>query len=123
MGGKKPDKSDDFDALQALSEGDGSVGHAQKSHEEALNALMNTSERAKDNQKEERFIWILILIIFADCHFMMSAQNFGGPLIVGCLEFVLVLVLAGKCGVDEVLPFIDRLLSVVARPSANDGNS
>ena len=119
MTGKSKDGSDEFAALQALAHADPSEDPLPKGQPELLDSLMNDHERVRDQIKEERFIWILVLMIVLDLFFMMPAQNFGGPLMVGALQLILILVLAQKCGVDEVLPFIDRVLSMVTRTSAD----
>lgn len=119
MSGNSKDSRDEFEALQALARSGRSDETSFKSQTESLDALMNDNERARDQIKEERFVWILALIVLADLFFMIPAQNFGGPLVVGALELVLIVVLAQKCGIDQVLPFIDRVLSMVARTSAD----
>jgi len=40
-------------------------------------------------------------------------QNIVGPIVIGCIETLLIFVLAERCGIDSVLPLIDRVLSAV----------
>ena len=114
MNGKQPSSNnEDFDKLS------GSFAGPNDRDALSRNLLEDKIQAEIDTKLEERFCWILAFLILFDSHFLMSASNFSGPLVVGLLELILLFIFAKKLGVDEVLPFIDKVLSIVARSSEN----
>jgi hypothetical protein len=77
-----------------------------------VSILTSNYEKERNDRKEERFIWILVLIIAVDFQFFTSMQNVAGPIIIGLMQLVLIFILAQRCGIDGVLPLIDKVLSV-----------
>ena len=77
----------------------------------------------RSRQKEERFFWTLVLTIFLDFHFFSVMRNWGGPVVIGALEGIGLLVLAQKCEVDSVMPFVDRILDGIPRRNNSGGPS
>jgi hypothetical protein len=73
-------------------------------HSQAVKALSAAQEEItalKDQLREERLGWIVVLVILFDCFFLLNAQNAGGPLVIGILEFAALSVLAARMGVEE----------------------
>ena len=77
-----------------------------------VSILTSNYQKERNDRKEERFTWILVLIIAIDFQFFTSMQNVAGPIIIGLMQLVLIFILAQRCGIDGVLPLIDKVLSV-----------
>jgi hypothetical protein len=106
---------DDFDPnkdFEALIHSNSTVAFDEKTSEQ-VSILTRNYETERNDRKEERFIWILILIIIIDFEFFTIMQNVAGPIIIGLIELILILILAERCGIDRVLPLIDKVLSAV----------
>ncbi len=87
-----------------------------RTDDKAVQALAETQEEnagVKDDRREERFLWVCACVILFDCAVFMNAQNLGGPLIVGIIELLALVILARRLGVEEVkelvFGLIDRL--------------
>lgn len=80
------------------------VAEETDDHSQAVKALSAAQEEItalKDRIREERLGWIVVIVILFDCFFLLNAQNAGGPIIVGVLEFAALSVLAARMGVEE----------------------
>lgn len=59
---------------------------------------------------EERFYWVLAMIIVIDIIAFTHMPSWGGPIAVLILELFGLLALADKCGVDNVVIIINRII-------------
>ena len=110
MTGKKDfDPTEDFEALINLEQ----PNAFEDKTSEQVSILTRNYESERNDRNEERFIWILVLLIIVDFEFFTIMQNIVGPIVIGCIETLLIFVLAERCGIDGVLPLIDRVLSAV----------
>ncbi len=82
-------------------------------HEE-IKELEDSLEREKTRNKEFQFIAILVFVIFIDIFTFPSMQTFGGPLVIGILEAVALLLVAKKLGLKEFSSFLNRLIATVS---------
>jgi len=73
-------------------------------------ALEDRVQRLENDNLEERFVWFLILLILFDTLIFMNMQNLTGPIVIGLIELLAVLVMAHRCKVDTVAPLIDKLV-------------
>lgn len=65
---------------------------------------------ALDNKLyEERFLWVLALVVMFDVLFLMNAQNWTAPVVVGVLQLIGLAVFADKCRVNPIMPLLDKL--------------
>lgn len=73
-------------------------------HEKAIVALSSAQEEItelKDARREERIGWIVVTVILFDCLFLLNAQNWAGPIVIGILEIGILAVAAKRLGVEE----------------------
>jgi hypothetical protein len=59
---------------------------------------------------EERFIWSLVVLVLFDCFAFEKMTTWGAPLAVFGVEIVLMLVIARRCGVQDIVLLLDRVL-------------
>lgn len=65
---------------------------------------------ALDNKLyEERFLWVLAIVVMFDVLFLMNAQNWTAPVVVGVLQLIGLAVFADKCRVNPIMPLLDKL--------------
>ncbi|MGQ3016334.1 hypothetical protein [Phenylobacterium sp.] len=70
-------------------------------------------EAAQDGRKEERFVWITIVVILVDVMWFKDSPNPTLPVIVLVLQLILLIILARRMGIDDVVELIDRFLHAV----------
>lgn len=105
--------ADDLDALASSicddqKQGDGiaqGVAMASASLEQEL-------QRERDSRKEERFIFILIIISLVDTILFMQLESWAGPVIIGLIQLVALMVYARRSNIDEIVQLMDRLISL-----------
>ncbi len=71
--------------------------------------------RERDARKEERLVWILISLILLNVALFSSMQSILGPLVIGVLELVVLVIIAQRMGKEEVVQLVDRLIGTVAK--------
>lgn len=90
----------------------------------ALDDLSNQLERERDARKEERFLFVVALIVIADAFIFSMMENWAGALVIGIIELVGLAVMARKWGVEEVSRFLAMFFQKLADhskpPSANN---
>jgi hypothetical protein len=73
-------------------------------HSKAIRALADAQEeigQLKDARREERIGWIVVSVIIFDCAFLLNAQNWAGPIVIGILQIGILAVVAKRLGVQE----------------------
>jgi len=67
----------------------------------------------QDKRKEERFIWITMMVILIDVLWFKDSANPVLPLVVLVFQLILLVIVARRLGIDDVVELIDRLLHAV----------
>lgn len=91
-----------------------------RTDDKAVQALAEAQEEnagVKDDRREERFLWVCACVVLFDCAIFMNANNFGGPLIVGIIELLALVILARRLGVEEVKELIFGLIDRLGKPN------
>ena len=83
--------------------------------DEAIAALGKEIENLKNKHDEEKFLWFLAALAVFDVVALLRAENWTGPLVIGIIELIAVIVMASRCRVDVVAPLIDKLLGTVPK--------
>lgn len=94
---------DDFDEIV-----DG--GPPSDKRDEKIAELEGKLEATRDERNEERFIWILVLMIVFNAGVFPHMQNFGGPTGILVIELILLVVLGRRLGVDDIKMITDKIL-------------
>lgn len=87
--------------------------------DEQIERLQSLLDDERDARLEERFIYIVILVIIFDIVFFSIMQNFGGPLALLMLELLILIPIARRMGMEEIATMIDGVLNRVAGHSKN----
>ena len=70
---------------------------------------------AKDARSEERFIWIIIVVILVDVIWFKDSPNPAAPFVVLVLQLILLMVIGKVMGIDDIVDLIDRFLHTVSK--------
>lgn len=84
--------------------------------EELQEALANE----RDARKEERFIFVVLLILLFDVVFFTVMPSFGGPIAILVLQLLILIPLARRMGMEEIAQSVDRVLNRVAGRHTHD---
>lgn len=94
--------SDGFDKLKTKD---------TPSHKDVLIQELETKIFELENSiLEERFYWVLVIIIAINIIAFIHMPSWGGPIAILILELFGLLALADKCGVDNVVIIINRII-------------
>lgn len=79
--------------------------------DEALDATQNELIAEKDARREERFIWFAVVVILFDALVFMQMGNWAAPLVIGLLEFVILIVVGRKWSVDQIWTLTEMIIN------------
>lgn len=91
----------------------------ERSEDASLANLIQNLEAERDARREERFIFILIIIILLDVVFFSVLDSWTGPLSLIVLQTILLLVLARRMGIEEFQMLIDKLVGRITEAIQN----
>ena len=86
----------------------------QKKSEEIVNLLAEV-QKERDGRNEERFYFIVVVLVIFDGHLFMHMDNLTGPVVILFLELVVLIPIAKKCGVGTVVEVLDKILNVIPK--------
>lgn len=69
-------------------------------------------QNERDGRKEERFIFIVIIVSLVDTILFMQLENWTGPVIIGLIQLIALMVYARRSNIDEIVQLMDRLIAV-----------
>lgn len=91
----------DFSALKS---------EAASAPEDAMARLQAELERVNDSRREERFCWIVTVMILLNALFFERIETTGVALTLLILQLVLVFVLAKRLGVEQLVLLLNRII-------------
>jgi len=80
---------------------------------EQVAALQERIEALDNKLHEERFVWVLTIVVLFDVLFLLDAENWTAPVVIGILELIGLIVLAQKCRVDPIMPLLDKFTGML----------
>lgn len=89
-------------------------GESKTSHEtDALWELQQSLEDEKDKRREERFLWICAILVVFDVDAFSDMQSWAGPIILGIIELLFLIVAGRYYGVDLIYTFTMKCIEKV----------
>lgn len=87
--------------------------------------LQEQIQAVQEKAAEERFLWVLVIVVLIDLWLLGSMQNWSAPLVIGAIQLIGLVIWANRCGVNAVMPLIDRLTGAIGaarapRPSGGE---
>ena len=80
---------------------------------EQIETLQNQLNAERDLRREERFFFIVALVILLNVVFFSVLETWGGPIALLILEAMILIPIAKRLGIQEVRQIIDKLLDQV----------
>ena len=81
--------------------------------------LQSALTEEKDARREDRFIFIMVCIILLDAMLFTVMDNWIAPIVLVALEFVVLIPLARRLGVEEAVRILSRFLDRLAASAKN----
>jgi hypothetical protein len=107
-----PEQKQLADFLQAsASQGDGLARPAAL--DDQIARLQDRVAETENKLHEERFMWVLVLVVVFDVAFILHADNWASPLVIGVLQFIGLVVFASRCRVDPIMPLLDKVAGML----------
>ena len=88
--------------------------------EKQIQELQTELARERDWRKEDRFVGIVLLTILLNVVFFSVLPTFGGPIAILLLELLILIPLARRMGMAEIVQIINSVLNRLAG-KASDG--
>ena len=82
--------------------------------QELISELQSDLVKERDARKEDRFVFIVLIVILLDIVFFSLMPTFGGPLALLVLELLILIPLAKRMGMEEVAQILSRVLNRMA---------
>lgn len=89
--------------------------------EQQIQELQTQLARERDWRKEDRFIGIVLLTILLNVVFFSVLPTFGGPLAILLLELLILIPLARRMGMDEIVQIINSVVDRLAGKTSDGG--
>ena len=79
--------------------------------DDLINSLQADLDKVTDERKEERFIWLSALMIVFDIFTFQEMQTWSGPLTIGFIQFVLLVVLGRRWQMDHIWTLTEKIIN------------
>lgn len=70
---------------------------------EEIQDLQKANEFLQTKIKNERLLWIIVVLLLTDLMFFKDMQTWGAPLVIGILEILIVLFAAHHWGLQQII--------------------
>jgi hypothetical protein len=87
--------------------------------EKQIQELQENLEYERDARLEERFVFIVLIVLLLDVVFFTIMPTFGGPIALLILELLILIPLAKRMGMEEIAKTLNRVLDRMV--SKSDG--
>lgn len=71
-------------------------------------------EKERDGRREDRFVGAVLLVLLLDVVFFSVTPTFGGPLALLVLELLILIPLARRMGMEEIVQILSSVLHRMA---------
>lgn len=92
---------------------------ASKTYEQ-IDELQKNLARERDARREDRFVFIVLLILLLDVVFFSVMPTLAGPIALMVLQLLVLIPLARRMGMEEVAALIDRVIGRIAGSAKGD---
>lgn len=78
--------------------------------DELIDSLQASLNEERDARKEERFVWFVVVILMFDAFIFQSMTTWTGPLVIGVIQVLIVIVLGRRWQMDEIWTITTKLI-------------
>jgi len=75
-----------------------------------IEQLEEELQRVKDERSEDRFMFVVVIIVLLDVVFFSVSPNFSGPVALLILELLILIPLAKRLGMEEISEMINAII-------------
>jgi len=87
------------------------IDDAPSQKDEQINQLQNRLSYEQDARREERFVFIITVVLLLDVVFFSVMDTFGGPIALLVLELMILIPLAKRMGMEELATIFYSVLN------------
>lgn len=69
----------------------------------------------KESRKEERFMFVAIIVTMFDALVFPSMSTLSAPIVIGFIQLIFLMVYARRCGIEEIRQIMDRIVAAVKK--------
>lgn len=81
------------------------------SRDEALRQMEEELQDVEDERDEDRFLFVIIVMIAIDAHIFSGMDSWGGPVAILVLEVFALVMLARRLGIETIDELLDRIIN------------
>ncbi|OEI82465.1 hypothetical protein GRI33_01025 [Brucella sp. BO3] len=78
---------------------------------EAITALQQELEAARDARKEERFVWFVTIILVFDIFAFKEMTTWAGPIAISIIQILLVVAVGRKWSMDHIYTITEMVIN------------
>lgn len=78
--------------------------------DELIESLQKQLNDEQDRHKEERFLWLVVVILMFDAFTFPNMQTWTGPIVIGLIQLIIVIVLGRRWQMDEIWTLTTKLI-------------
>lgn len=78
--------------------------------DDLIGALQNQLVDEQDKRKEERFVWLCVVILIVDVFTFPHMAIWTAPLLIGIIELLLLIALGRKWGMDDIWTITEKII-------------
>lgn len=87
--------------------------------DQQISELQKQLTHEKDARQEDRFVFLVALVLLLDIVFFSVMPSFGGPLALLILELLILIPLAKRMGMEEIARILSRVIDRVTEKGNN----
>ena len=88
--------------------------------DQQLSELQERLTSEQDARKEDRFVFIVLIVMLLDVVFFTIMPTFGGPIALLILQLLVLIPLANRMGMQEISQLLSRVLDRMVSKSSGD---
>ncbi|RXF67116.1 hypothetical protein [Hansschlegelia zhihuaiae] len=78
--------------------------------EEALEAVQQELVEERDSKKEERFVWLMALMLVFDAFMFKDMTTWAGPISIITVQILMMVALGRKWGMDHIWTITEKII-------------
>lgn len=78
--------------------------------DDLIDSLQSQLIDERDRRKEERFVWLVVVVLMFDAFTFQDMQTWTGPIIIGVIQLLIIVVLGRRWQVDDIWTLTTNLI-------------
>jgi len=83
---------------------------APSKKDELIQSLQESLDREVDARREERFIWLVALMLMFDAFTFQPMTTWTGPLLIGVIQLIIVVALGRRWQMDHIWTLTEKMV-------------